>query len=285
MQFPQKAFETLLQWGLKEDIPQTDLTTDATLPPDFLVRAVIIAKQQGVLSGSPGLPLSFGRDCVVEITKKEGETLVPGDSIAVIRGPAHHIVTRERISLNFIQRSSGIASLTRRFVERAGNRIKILGTRKTPPGYRELDRYAIVMGGGISHRAHLSDQVLIKENHFYIAKLLGVSFEQVLQRVATQHPVFQTEVETLEQACIATKYTDHILLDNMSPNQLEVCIREIRQRNPRAHIEASGGITLENISALAHLDLDRISLGCLTHSVTAFDFSLDIQEPIQSISG
>ncbi|MEK7486628.1 MAG: carboxylating nicotinate-nucleotide diphosphorylase, partial [Planctomycetota bacterium] len=259
MEFPQRAFQTLLRLGLEEDIPKSDITTEAIVPHDFLVRAVIIAKQQGILSGLPGLPLSFGNKCRVDFQKKDSDILQPGETIAVIRGPAAQILTLERISLNFIQRSSGIATITQRFVERAGKRIKILGTRKTPPGYRELDRYAIVMGGGNAHRAHLSDQILIKENHFYIAKLLGKSFEAVLQDIASKNAVFQTEVETLEQACIAAKYTDHILLDNMAPPQLEICIKEIRKINPEAQIEASGGITLNNIPELALLDLDRIS--------------------------
>lgn len=275
--FPFETFQKLVSLAILEDIPNGDITTEAIIPEKFSVRAIIVAKQAGVLSGLPGLSLSFGSVCQVFFQKKDGDSVSAGDVVATVVGSARSLLTRERMSLNFLQRSSGIASLTQKFVAKTSSRTKILGTRKTPAGYRELDRYSIVQGGGVHHRASLSEHILIKENHLYLAKLQGRSFESVLQQVAKNHPDFQVEVETIEQAQVAAKYTGQILLDNMSPSLLKESIREIRKIQPKAQIEASGGITLDNIESIASLDLDRISLGCLTHSVSAFDFSLDFQ--------
>jgi nicotinate-nucleotide pyrophosphorylase (carboxylating) len=276
--FPQDSFLPLLHLALQEDIPHSDITSTAVIPPDLHAKAHILAKQDGVLAGLPSLPFSFGETCLLTFLKEEGAVLRSGDIVAEIEGPARTVLSRERLSLNFLQRLSGIATLTNSFVKAVeGSSIRILGTRKTAPGYRALDRYAIVLGGGVSHRASLSDQVLLKENHFYFGKTLGLSFEQVLQKALEKHSYVQVEVETFEEAQCAAHYTDHILLDDMDIPLMQRCIQAIRQKRPHAHIEASGGITLEKISTLRSLGLDRISLGCLTHSFKAFDFSLIFQ--------
>jgi len=204
---------------------------------------------------------------------KDGGTVRPGAVIATVKGPARGILTAERTALNFLQRMSGIATLTSRFVRKAGGKTVVLDTRKTAPGLRVLDKYAVKCGGGANHRMGLYDAVLIKNNH--IAAAGGLS--KAVAAARTRFGKVEVEARTLEEVKLAVASgASRILLDNMKPAQIKRAVRLIRRSSRKIEIEVSGGVDLDNISSIASSGADFVSIGALTHSAKALDISLKV---------
>ncbi|MBI4339463.1 MAG: carboxylating nicotinate-nucleotide diphosphorylase [Chloroflexi bacterium] len=272
----------IIDSALEEDLAYQDPTTACLIPPDQRGRAVLLAKSPGVLAGVGVACAVFQRvDPTVEasILREDGTRLKAGDHVAVVRGSVRGILKAERTALNFIQRMSGIATLTSQYVQAVqGLPVHILDTRKTAPGLRLLDKYAVRMGGGRNHRMNLADGILIKDNHIAALAAQGVSLRETVRRAVEQAPhtlKVEVEVETLQQAEEALEGGAHILLlDNMGLEEMALAAAMARGR---ALTEASGGITLEKVRAVAETGVDMISVGALTHSVQAMDISLDFQ--------
>jgi nicotinate-nucleotide pyrophosphorylase (carboxylating) len=268
--------------ALAEDLGAGDVTTLATVPETALASAVMRARERVVIAGT-GLAVAAFRELSsevqVETVARDGQIATAGESILSLSGPARPILSAERVALNFIQRLSGVATLTAQFVEAVrGTRAQILDTRKTTPGWRRLEKYAVTCGGGRNHRFGLYDMVLIKDNH--LAALRSASPNPIaaaLQRARAEYPNLKVEVETdtleqVEQAVAAG--ADLILLDNMEPAQLREAVRVCQGR---AQTEASGGVNLETVRAIAEAGVDFISVGALTHSARAVDIGLDFE--------
>jgi nicotinate-nucleotide pyrophosphorylase (carboxylating) len=258
-----------------EDLGESsDLTTEAIVPDAARGVARVIAKEEAVLAGTEVLFASFrelDHDAVVEFSAKDGDVVRPGDVIATIEGSLRAILTAERTALNFLMRLSGVATITRRFVEAAGG-VEVKDTRKTIPGMRVLEKAAVRSGGGVNHRMGLSDSYLIKDNHIAAAG----SVTEAIVRARTTHPSLWIEVEceTLEQVTEALEAGAHeLLLDNMDVVTMAEAVRLARGR---AKTEASGGVTLETIGDIARTGVDSVSVGALTHSAPAVDFSLEV---------
>ena len=266
--------------ALSEDIGEGDLTTDSFVSKNQQATARIVAHERATLAGTETAAEVFRRvDSVVEITviKNDGSEIDAGDSVIELRGQARSILRAERVALNFLQRLSGIATLTRKFVDAAGtDHVKILDTRKTTPGLRALEKAAVVAGGGANHRFGLFDMVLLKDNHLIVnAGFAAVA--KAVQKFRETRPNVRIEVEAdaLEQvrSFLQVDGIDVILLDNMKPAQ----IREaIALGKDKVKFEASGGVTLKNIQQIAATGVDYISIGALTHSPRAIDFSLEL---------
>ncbi len=262
-----------IEIALKEDEVFRDRTSVACIDEGFGLGTLLL-KEEGVVAGLPLLELiAYGVDplITVKLIGTEGERAVPG-SIAEVEGPIHSLLAMERTAINFIQHATSIASETALYVEAAHGLCDILDTRKTLPGHRYLQKYAVKMGGGKNHRFHLADQILIKDNH-----LMHLKLEEAVRRARDAFPGkrLQVEVENekmFDEAVIACP--DAILLDNMSPDM----IRGFVSRNKKKiYLEASGGIELNNIRSYAETGVDGISVGRLTHSVRALDMSLKIR--------
>ncbi|MBI4310715.1 MAG: carboxylating nicotinate-nucleotide diphosphorylase [Chloroflexi bacterium] len=268
--------------ALEEDLAFHDPTTACLVPPDQQGRAVVLAKAPGVLAGASVAGAVFSRmdpALTAQAVKQDGERLRPGDHILHIEGPASGILRAERTALNLIQRMSGIATLTSLYVKAVeGYPAHIVDTRKTAPGLRYLDKYAVRMGGGRNHRLNLADGILVKDNHIAALQARGVSLRETVERAVKLAPhtlKVEVEVETVEQAREALEGGAHILLlDNMN---VEDMAEAVALAKGRAMTEASGGITLETVRAVAQTGVDIISVGALTHSVAALDISLDFQ--------
>lgn len=265
----------LIDRALAEDIGSGDITTRAIVPDRAEGQAVILAKSDGVIAGLPVVEQVFHRvEPKIEFDPKarDGEPVAPGDVIVTLSGPLSKILTGERVGLNFLSHLSGIATHTARFVDAvsAYNAI-ILDTRKTTPGWRMLEKYAVRMGGGRNHRLGLYDMILIKDNHLAVVN----SVTEAVRRVRAAHvgvPI-EVEVKTLsELEEVIPLHVDRILLDNMDVLSLKEAVRLASGRVP---LEASGGITLDNVTAVAATGVDYISVGALTHSAPALDFSLE----------
>ena len=267
--------------ALDEDLASRDHTT-RLIPHDRTGRAVLVAKEQGVLAGLSVAAAAFSRlDPAVETSPllHDGSPLHPGDVIAAVQGPVGGILSAERIALNFLQRMSGIATETAKYVKAVeGLNARIIDTRKTVPGLRYLDKYAVRAGGGHNHRLNLADGVLIKDNHIASARLDELTLADLVKRARETAPhtlKIEVEVETVEQAEEALNAgADIVLLDNMSPEEMR---RAVALAKGRALTEASGGITLQNVREIAETGVDLISVGALTHSPKALDISLDLQ--------
>lgn len=266
--------------AIQEDIGEGDLTTEFFVPPDLRASAQIIAREKAIMAGTETAAEVFRRidpATRVRIVSADGSRVNPGDATMEINGLACSILKGERIALNFLQRLSGIATLTRKFVDAAANdHVKILDTRKTTPGLRALEKAAVVAGGGANHRFGLFDMVLVKDNHL-VARSGFTTFAETVRRLRQQRPNVRIEVEAdrLDQVRTLLKVADVdlILLDNMKPAQ----IREaVALRKNKVKFEASGGITLKNIRQIAATGVDYISIGALTHSVRAIDLSLEM---------
>ncbi len=265
---------------LKEDIGQGDVTTDAIVPEDHSSKAVILAKADGVVAGH-GLAREVFRcldkDIRYEEFKHDGERVIKGDAVAAIAGKSRAILTGERVALNLLQRLSGIATFTRRFVEAvAGTGVKILDTRKTSPGLRGMEKYAVRMGGGFNHRFDLSEMALIKENHIAVAG----SITEAVKRVRSRSKVpIEVEVRTMADLREAVEAgVDRIMLDNWDIASLQEAVSLIQKRIP---IEISGNMTVERAREAAKTGVDFISVGALTHSFTALDMTL-LQEGLSA---
>ena len=266
-----------VRYALEEDLGPGDATTRATVSPNIPGEAILIARENLVLAGMAVFKETFLQvDPALTLIEryKDGEAVPAGSTVCRIRGRLAAILTGERTALNFLQRMSGIATLTRRYVEQVkGSRAKILDTRKTAPGLRWCDKYAVRTGGGQNHRFGLFDGILIKDNH--IAAAGSVSKAVSLARERCAHTLrVEVEVEDLagvEEACRAG--ADIILLDNMPPSRMKEAVELI---NGAALAEASGGVTLDTVGEIASTGVDFISVGALTHSPEAADFSLEI---------
>ena len=267
--------------ALDEDLASRDHTT-RLIPHDRMGRAVLVAKEHGVLAGLSVADAVFSRlDAAVETSPllQDGDALNPGDVIAAVQGPVGGILSAERIALNFLQRMSGIATETAKYVKAVeGLNARIIDTRKTAPGLRYLDKYAVRAGGGHNHRLNLADGVLIKDNHIASARLDELTLADLVKRARETAPhtlKIEVEVETVEQAEEALNAgADIVLLDNMSPEEMR---RAVTLAKGRALTEASGGVTLQNVREIAETGVDLISVGALTHSPKALDISLDLQ--------
>jgi nicotinate-nucleotide pyrophosphorylase (carboxylating) len=269
--------EPIVRAGLVEDLGRAgDITTDAIIPADETARAVIAAREAGVVSGLIAADLAFKLvDPNVRLTPRapDGSEVAPGSVIAELEGPARAILTGERVALNFIVHLSGVATATQRLVKSvAGTKARIICTRKTLPGLRVLQKYAVRCGGGLNHRFGLDDAVLIKDNHIAAAGGVAASIKALRGRLG---PMIKIEVEVdtlaqLEEALSAG--AEAILLDNMPPEMMK---RAVAITNGRASLEASGGITQERVRAVAESGVDFISSGALTHSARAMDVGLD----------
>ena len=269
-----------IEVALSEDIGEGDLTTDSFVSKNQQATARIVAHERATLAGTETAAEVFRRvDSTVEITvvKNDGSEIDAGDSVIELRGQARSILRAERVALNFLQRLSGIATLTRKFVDAAGtDHVKILDTRKTTPGLRALEKAAVVAGGGANHRFGLFDMVLLKDNHLIVSAGFA-AVAKAVQKFRETRPNVRIEVEAdaLEQvrSFLQVDGIDVILLDNMKPAQ----IREaIALGKDKVKFEASGGVTLKNIQQIAATGVDYISIGALTHSPRAIDFSLEL---------
>ncbi|MDI6770269.1 MAG: carboxylating nicotinate-nucleotide diphosphorylase [Anaerolineales bacterium] len=264
-----------IQQALKEDIGSGDVTTDSIVPPEAAMRGQIIAKQTGVIAGLDVAGATFLLlDRRVEFTPRiaEGARVENRQLLAVISGPARALLTAERTALNFLGRMSGIATLTRQYVEAvAGTKAVILDTRKTAPGLRLIDKLAVKRGGGQNHRTGLYDMILIKDNHIDFAGSLAEAVHRA--RAAATRLEVEVEARTLEDVRAALELrVERILLDNMPP---EMMAEAVRMTSGRAKLEASGNVSLENVRKIAETGVDFISIGALTHSARVFDVSLD----------
>ena len=288
-----EAFEALLraaipliELAISEDIGPGDATSDATLPADMALQGRIVAKEAGVLAGLPVAKALFHRvepALNFEAYATDGQEVVPGELVAVVSGPARGLLAAERTALNFLQRMSGIATLTRQFVDAvACTGATVLDTRKTAPAYRVLDKYAVRMGGGTNHRLALYDMVLIKDNHVDAAGSIALAVE----RARASFPDLPIEVEVrsldeLSQALALEPPLDRILLDNMTLDQLREAVTLTAGRVP---LEASGGVNLDTAAGIAATGVDCLSVGALTHSAKALDLSMKIAKPGMAIA-
>ncbi|NJE11173.1 carboxylating nicotinate-nucleotide diphosphorylase [Thermococcus sp. MAR1] len=263
---------------LEEDSPFGDVTSEAIIPEGTKAKAVIIAKQDGVIAGVEEAKALFEHFGVgVEVRKRDGELVKRGDTILELEGDARSILLVERTALNIMGRMSGIATEVRRLADRVravNQKVRIAGTRKTL--LKPIDKRAILIGGGEPHRFSLSDAVLIKDNHLALVPL-----EEAIRRAKgfSVYKVVEVEVESLEDAIKAARAgADVVMLDNMTSREIARTIEALKREGlrERVKIEVSGGITPENIEEYAELDIDVISLGYLTHSVKNFDVSLEI---------
>lgn len=268
--------EMIIRRALEEDIGQGDVTTLCTVSPDAVLDGQLVAKQAGVIAGLEVARLAFALldECVQLVPHiQSGDPVIPGQSIATLSGPGRALLSGERVALNFLQRMSGIATLTRRFVEAVrGTPAIILDTRKTAPGLRVIDKWAVRLGGGQNHRFGLYDMVLIKENHMAAAE--GSLTEAVARVRARDQQQLAIEVEVRNPAELREALelnVQRILLDNMAVDEMREAVQLTRGRVP---LEASGNISLENVADVAATGVDYISVGALTHSVQALDISL-----------
>jgi nicotinate-nucleotide pyrophosphorylase (carboxylating) len=277
MQLPLNALEPILMAALQEDIGPGDLTSAATIAPEATARFAFVARHPMVVSGQVVLPLLFGLvdpRIEIELLVEDGEEVEAGAILTIVEGPARALLAGERTALNFLQRMSGIATLTARYVDAVeGTGARITDTRKTAPGLRLLDKYAVSCGGGQNHRIGLYDGVLIKDNHLAICGSVTLAVE----RARAETPLLtkiEVECDTLAQVREAIAAgADMVLLDNMELAELREAIALARAGHVMT--EASGGVSLETVRAIAETGADYISIGRLTHSVEAADIGLD----------
>lgn len=276
------VMERVVAAALEEDAPWGDLTSDALIPESATARAELVARESGVFSGGEVFETAFRlTDAAIAVDRRvgDGARFEPGDTLAVVTGPARGVLTAERIGLNFAQRMSGIATLTARYVaEVAHTGCRIADTRKTTPGLRAFERKAVRDGGGRNHRASLSDAVMAKDNHLAVITRQGLSITQALQAAKDRLPHtthIEVEVDRLDQIePVLAAGIDTIMLDNFSLDDLRAGVAQVAGR---ATVEASGGVSLETVRAIAETGVDVISIGALTHSARALDLGLDVR--------
>ncbi len=274
--------DALISMACREDLRDAeDLTSVATIPEEARGSARFVARSSGVIAGRPVLEevaRRFGLDLAVFLN--DGDPVAPGTAMASVSGSMRSLLAMERTALNFLQRLSGIATLTARFVaEVTGTSAVILDTRKTTPGWRALEKYAVRCGGGMNHRFGLFDAVLIKDNHLaWLADSgdpIGVAVASAREKTPAG-TVVEVEVDSLDQLDRALECGPNIILvDNIDRDGLAEAVRRRDERAPQVKLEASGGITLSTVGALARTGVDRISVGALTHSAPALDIGLD----------
>ncbi|RMH68437.1 MAG: carboxylating nicotinate-nucleotide diphosphorylase [Gemmatimonadetes bacterium] len=267
--------QQIIQRALDEDIQTGDITTNSTVPANMRAKGQFIAKAPGIIAGLTVVQLTFAQiDPEIRVTPhvQEGDPVQTGDLIATVEGNGRAILTGERTALNFLQRMSGIATLTRQFVDRIRHTpAKILDTRKTAPGLRLLDKWAVQLGGGHNHRMGLFDMVMIKDNHITAAGGITAAVHRVREHYHQKFKI-EVEVKNLEELHEALSlHVDQIMLDNMSLDTMRQAVQIV---NGRVLLEASGNVHLNTVQAIAETGVDLISVGALTHSVNALDISL-----------
>ena len=277
-----EQIDSIIDIALAEDISHGDITSEGLIPPELEGKASILAKEEGIIAGGEVARRVFLRvdpSLKVELLIKDGARVQPGDIVATVSGRVISILKAERTALNFLQRLSGIASQTARYIaETQGLGVKITDTRKTTPGLRLLEKYAVRTGGGQSHRLHLGDGILIKDNHLTTLRALGIKIKDIIAKAkqnAPQGATVEIEVTTPQEALEAAEAgADILMLDNMSPEEMRRVVNSIPSH---VKTEASGGITLANVRAAAMAGVDVISIGALTHSVKALDINLELE--------
>jgi nicotinate-nucleotide pyrophosphorylase (carboxylating) len=279
------ACRRLVELALAEDLgPSGDRTSEALIPADQPGRAGFVARTPGVLAGLPaveGVLAAVDPALTLGVAMPDGSAVQTGDRIATVSGPLRSVLVAERTALNFLQRLSGIATLTRKYVDAvAGLKAKVLDTRKTTPGWRLLEKYAVRMGGGTNHRVGLYDGILIKDNHLAGLGDPATAVSRAVE-LARAYPgnaglPVEIEVDSLEQLeRVLPTRPEIVLLDNMPPDRLRSAVALRDKVAPETQLEASGGVNLSTIRAIAETGVDRISVGALTHSAPALDLALD----------
>lgn len=271
-----KDIDSIIETALREDMPQGDITSESIIPLNSISRAIILAKEEGILAGIYVVERVFKiieASVLFERYFKDGQRIKKGDKIAVLKGPSISILKGERTALNFIQRLSGIATATQKYVKAVqGTRTKVLDTRKTTPGLRILEKYAVKMGGGTNHRLNLSEMVLIKDNHLKIVGSISEAVKSARRRIK---PGIKIEVETSNLDEVKEAFqggADMIMLDNMSLRKMKEVVQWVKGR---VILEVSGNINLRRAKQIAALGVDFISVGSLTHSNKSLDISME----------
>ena len=278
-ELPKPLVEKAVRAALAEDLGRAgDITSAATIPPDTVARAVIAARKPGVIAGLDLARTAFTQmsaEIAFEAKVADGDAVTAGSTVATISGPARAILSAERVALNFLGHLSGVASATRRFADAiADTGAQIICTRKTTPGLRAFEKYAVRCGGGSNHRFGLDDAILIKDNHIAVAGGVGAAVERA-RAFAGILVKIEIEVDTLDQLGEALAAgADVVLLDNMPP---ELLAQAVAINQGRAVLEASGNVTLESVAAIAATGVDFISSGWITHSAPILDLGLDIE--------
>lgn len=282
MELLKSQAEEVISRALAEDLSSGDVTTESLVPDSWQGKAIILVKDFGVLAGIELARQVFNKvdpELKVDTLISDGATVKPEDVVATVTGKISSILKAERTVLNFLQRLSGIASETARYIEAIkGLSVQITDTRKTTPGLRLLEKYAVRMGGGKNHRMHLGDGILIKDNHLATLRRQGLSLKEIIAKARQNAPSnlkVEVEVKTPGEAEEAAEAgANIIMLDNMNLDDMRQAVQLIKRR---ALIEASGGVTLANVRAVAETGVDLISIGALTHSVKALDISLELE--------
>jgi len=282
MQPLEEQTDNIIDFALAEDISHGDITSELLIPPELQGKASILVKAKGIVAGgevAKRVFLKVDSSLRVEVLIKDGAKVQPGDIVATISGRVISILKAERVALNFLQRLSGVASLTAQYVAKTSRFVvNITDTRKTTPGLRLLEKYAVRIGGGQNHRFHLGDGILIKDTHLAVLRTLGMSLKDIVVRAKQNAPQglkVEVEVNTTQEALDAVDAgADIIMLDNVSPEDICHLVSLIPDW---VMIEASGGITLANVHATARAGVDVISIGALTHSPKALDISLELE--------
>jgi nicotinate-nucleotide pyrophosphorylase (carboxylating) len=269
-------YREIVRRALAEDLGWGDVTTEATVEAGLKARGVVLAKSPCVIAGVDVAAEAFRQldpAVVFTVRKGDGSSCSPGDVVAEVSGSAASMLTAERTALNLMQRMTGIATMTRRYVDATGGHITILDTRKTTPTLRALEKYAVRAGGGTNHRAGLDDGILIKDNHIRLAGGLAEAVRRM--KAADQEMPIEVEAQSLDQVDEAIQSgADVILLDNLTTDQIKDALARIAGR---AKVEISGGVTLERIPELARTGADYVSIGALTHSAPAADLSFELE--------
>ncbi len=274
--------EEIIDRALAEDLIKGDVTTEALIAGARRGTGFIVAKKEGILAGINVAKQVFHRvdpELKVELLLEDGAGVKPGSKVANVSGRIASILAAERVALNFLQRLSGIASETNRYVEAVKDLpVRIMDTRKTTPGLRVLEKYAVKVGGGENHRMSLGDGILIKDNHLAALRSQGLNVKQIVAKARQNSPQrlpVEVEVGTVSEALEAVEAgADIVMLDNMNLEDMRKAVKSI---HGRTLVEASGGITLDNVRSVAETGVDFISIGALTHSVRALDISLELE--------
>jgi len=278
---PDESIFPIVDLALAEDTGHGDVTSEALIPPALVGKATIQAKAEGVLAGidiARKILLRVDESLEVTVLIRDGSRITSGDIMATVYGKVASILKAERVMLNFLQRLSGVATQASEYVARTqGLKTRIVDTRKTTPGLRMMEKYAVLMGGAQNHRFHLGDAVLIKDTHLAAMRAQGMDLKGIVNKTRKEAPAgicVEVEVATVEDALEAAEAgADMIMLDNMSPEEMT---RAVRQMPANIRTEASGGINLDNVREVAETGVDIISIGAITHSVQALDISLKI---------
>ena len=275
---PQLLIQTVVSEALVEDRAKDDITTNVLQNKNLSATGQFIAKEEGLICGLKLVIATFEKlDKTVncDFLKADGDTVKKNELIGTVKGNASAILQGERVALNFLQHLSGIATLTNQFVRLSKNDFMILDTRKTTPGLRDFEKYAVRCGGGVNHRRDLNSMAMLKDNHLSALNETGITIKEAVQSIKIKNPDVLVEIEVdtiteIEEAVNAQP--EWILLDNMTPSQIRECVALI---NGRTKIEASGAINLENLPSLVNTGIDAVRIGALTHSFNALDISLE----------